>query len=80
MGHLTNKLSSSGGSREGSGGLLEHPFETKFFHFHGDFLEKKSSKIINNQVKSTNHTILCKFELPTKKSWIRPCLRVLHQK
>ena len=30
----------SGGSRGGSGGLLEPPFEAKLFHFHGDLFEK----------------------------------------
>ena len=30
----------SGGSRGGSGGLLEPPFEAKLFQFHGDLFEK----------------------------------------
>ena len=37
----------SGGSRGGygeGGGLSEPPFETKLFHFHGEFSEKNRKK------------------------------------
>ena len=33
-------LKTSGGSRGGSGGLLEPPFDTKSFHLHREFSEK----------------------------------------
>ena len=52
---------------EGVGGSFEPPFETKLFHFHGEFSEK-SEKIMKNQVKLTNQTPQCKFKPPIKKS------------
>ena len=43
-------------------GSFEPHFETKLFHFHGEFSEKKTGKIYKyNQIKS-----------PIKKSWIHP--------
>ena len=38
---------------------LEPSFETKLFHFHGEFSENQE-KLINNQVKLTYRTPLCK--------------------
>ena len=45
----------------GDGGSLKPHFETKLFNFHGEF-SKNQEKMINNQVKFTNRTPLCKFE------------------
>ena len=50
-----NGVQRSGGPRGGSWGSLEPPFETKLFHFHGEFAEK-SGKNINNQVQLTNRS------------------------
>ena len=35
------RVFASGGSRGGSKGLLEPPFETKLFQFHGDFSQNQ---------------------------------------
>ena len=48
---------SSGRSR---GGSIEPPFETKLFHFHGEFLEK-SGKMNKQSGKSNNSNPLCKL-------------------
>ena len=39
----------------------------------GNF-KKNQEKLMNNQVKLTNPTPLCKFEPPIKKFWIPPGL------
>ena len=51
-------------NQRGSRGSREHPFETIYFNFHGEFSEKSGKKLINNQVKFTNHPPTCKFEPP----------------
>ena len=53
--HSSVKSYSSGRSRGELGGSREPPFETKLFHFHGDFSEKSGK--INNQVKLTKQRI-----------------------
>ena len=54
-------------------GLLEPPFETNLFHFHGEFLENQE-KLINNQVKLTNRSPLCKFEPHAKNPGSAPAV------
>ena len=36
--------------------------------------KQKQHKLSNNHVQFSNRNLLCKFEPPSKKSWIRPCL------
>ena len=43
----------NGGPSGVSSGSLEPPFETKLFHFHGEFSEN-DEKLIKSQVKLTN--------------------------
>ena len=52
------------------------PLRQNYSIFMANF-QKNQEKIANNQVQSTNQTSLCKFEPPTKKSWIRPCVKKL---
>ena len=35
--------------------------------------KQNQHKLSNNHVKFSNRNLLCKFEPPSKKSWIRPC-------
>ena len=58
---LTISSSFPGADPEGGG---FQGFETKSFHFQGEF----SEKLMKNQVKKTNGTPLCKFEPLNMKS------------
>ena len=35
--------------------------------------KQNQHKLLNNHVQFSNRNLLCKFEPPSKKSWIRPC-------
>ena len=35
--------------------------------------KQNQHKLSNNHVQFSNRNLLCKFEPPSKKSWIRPC-------
>ena len=81
MRHKRKILSSSGGSREGSGGSLEarsmppllnilwkwnNLVSLRLFHFHGIF--KK-----NEIYQQSEPRLFLTYEPPFQKSWIRPC-------
>ena len=36
--------------------------------------KQNQHKLSNNDIQFSNRNLLCKFEPPSKKSWIRPCL------
>ena len=60
------------GYRGYSCGSLEPTFATKLFHFYEEF-KQNQHKLSNNHVQFSNRNLLCTFEPPSKKSWIRPC-------
>ena len=60
--HIKWSLMYSGGSL---GGSSESSFETKLFHFHGEFLEKSGKINKSGKIKKSNP--LCKFEPHIKK-------------
>ena len=62
--------------RGDSRGSLEPLFETKLFIFMINF-KQIQQKLSNNDIQFSNRNLLCKFELPSKKSWIRPCFYLL---
>ena len=40
--------------------------------------KQNQHKLSNNHVQFSNPNLLCKFEPPSKKSWIRPCFYLLY--
>ena len=51
---------------------LNHHLRQNYSIFMSNF-KQKQHKLSNNHVQFSNRNLLCKFEPPSKTSWIRPC-------
>ena len=51
---------------------LNHHLRQNYSIFMRNF-KQNQHKLSNNHVHFSNRNLLCKFEPPSRKSWIRPC-------
>ena len=51
---------------------LNHHLRQNYSIFMSNF-KQNQHKLSNNHVQFSNRNLLCKFEPPSRKSWIRPC-------